>query len=185
MTLTTPRLILRPWTENDAPALYRHASNPALGQAAGWPPHTSVEESLNIIRTVFSAPETYAIILKSTGEPIGCCGLLFGQNSNLSNIPDSEAEIGYWLAQPYWGQAITPEAANALIDHAFTTLSLSKIWPSHYIENTRSQRLAQKCGFTYHHTSIDTSTTPPRATLFHCIQNPNHKRINAPSQKEN
>ena len=56
MILQTKRLILRPWCEDDAQALYQYASDPEIGPAAGWPPHTSVEDSREIIRTVLSAP---------------------------------------------------------------------------------------------------------------------------------
>jgi RimJ/RimL family protein N-acetyltransferase len=45
MILQTKRLILRPWSENDAEELYKYASDPELGPPAGWPPHTSVEHS--------------------------------------------------------------------------------------------------------------------------------------------
>lgn len=62
--LTTERLILRPWSEDDAPSLYKYACDPAVGPIAGWPPHTSVENSCEIIRTILSAPETYAVVLK-------------------------------------------------------------------------------------------------------------------------
>lgn len=60
--IVTDRLILRPWQESDAKSLYRYARDPAIGPVAGWPPHVSVEDSLNIIRTVFAAPETYAVV---------------------------------------------------------------------------------------------------------------------------
>lgn len=66
------RLNLRPWIESDAEALFKYASDPDVGPIAGWPPHTSVENSREIIRTVFAAPETYAVVLKDTAEPIGC-----------------------------------------------------------------------------------------------------------------
>ena len=69
--IETERLIMRPWREDDAETLFRYAQDPAVGPAAGWPPHKSVEESLEIIRTVFSQPEVYAMVLKSTGQPIG------------------------------------------------------------------------------------------------------------------
>ena len=74
--METERLILRPWQESDAEALYKYAKDPEIGPAADWPPHTSVEDSLVVIRTVFSAPETYAVVLKETGEPVGSIGLL-------------------------------------------------------------------------------------------------------------
>ena len=64
MRIETERLVLREWREEDAETLYRHASNPIVGRMAGWPPHTLVEESLEVIRTVFNNPTTWAIALK-------------------------------------------------------------------------------------------------------------------------
>ena len=77
--IVTERLILRPWQESDAESLYKYARDPEIGPIAGWPPHTSVEDSLNVIRTVFSAPETYAVVLKETGEPVGSAGIMDGE----------------------------------------------------------------------------------------------------------
>ena len=54
MTLETERLLLRPWCEADAEALYRLACDPEVGPSAGWMPHTSVEHSGEIIRTMLS-----------------------------------------------------------------------------------------------------------------------------------
>ena len=51
--METERLLLRPWQESDAEALYRWASDPEVGPAAGWAPHTSVENSREIIRNYF------------------------------------------------------------------------------------------------------------------------------------
>ena len=69
--METERLLLRPWREEDAPALFKYASDPEVGPRAGWPPHKSVEESLEIIRTLFSGDHMWAIEWKETGEPIG------------------------------------------------------------------------------------------------------------------
>ena len=74
MTDSTDRIILRHWTESDAEALYKYASDPEVGPRAGWPPHKSLEESLEIIRTVFDNDTTWAIVLKDTGEAIGAIG---------------------------------------------------------------------------------------------------------------
>lgn len=65
MVLQTQRLILRPWQESDAESLYQYASSPEVGPIAGWSVHTSVENSLQIIRDVLSAPETYALVNKN------------------------------------------------------------------------------------------------------------------------
>ena len=58
MELQTPRLLLRPWEESDAEALYELAKDPDVGPAAGWNVHKDVEESREIIRTILSAPGT-------------------------------------------------------------------------------------------------------------------------------
>ena len=51
MILETERLILRPWNEGDAESLYKYAKDPEVGPVAGWPVHTSVENSREIIKT--------------------------------------------------------------------------------------------------------------------------------------
>ena len=74
MILQTKRLILRPWREDDAEDLYTYASDPEVGPPAGWPPHTSVENSCEIIRAVLSKPDTFAVCLKENGKPVGSIG---------------------------------------------------------------------------------------------------------------
>ena len=105
----TDRLILRPWEETDAESLYEYAKDERVGLIAGWPPHTSVENSREIIKTVLSAPETYAVCLKDDHKAIGSIGLMVGAQSNIG-LPDSEGEIGYWIGVPFWGQGLIPEA---------------------------------------------------------------------------
>lgn len=147
MTLETNRLLLRPWQESDAAALYRYASDPAVGPIAGWPVHTSVENSLEIIRSVLSAPETYAVVLKETNEAVGSIGLKLQGSSGLVSSLD-EAELGYWIGVPYWGQGLIPEAAELLLCYGFETLGLTKIWCACYAGNEKSRRVQEKCGFT-------------------------------------
>ena len=154
MILETDRLILRPWRETDAESLYTYAKNPCIGPAAGWPPHTGVENSLQIIREVLSADETYAVTLKGEGLAIGGIGLLIGEKSNLS-IGGQEAEIGYWIGVPYWGQGLIPEAVRALMYYAFHTLGLSALWCGYFDGNEKSKRAQEKCGFQFHHTEKD------------------------------
>lgn len=58
MKIATSRLLLRSWHESDAPELFALACDPAIGPAAGWPPHESVEMSRQAIRTVLAGPES-------------------------------------------------------------------------------------------------------------------------------
>ena len=71
MVLNTKRLILRPWNKSDAESLYEYAKDDRVGPIAGWPVHTSVENSREIIKSVLSAPETYAVCLKDDNRAIG------------------------------------------------------------------------------------------------------------------
>lgn len=153
--IETERLILRRWEESDAEALYKYASDPDIGPIAGWPPHTSVENSLEIIRTVFSAPDIYAVVLKSTGEPIGSCGIMTGNSLHNSEMFNNEAEIGYWIGKPYWGQGLIPEATMALLNRCFHELGLDMVWIAYYDGNNKSRRVCEKCGLVYHHTNKD------------------------------
>lgn len=57
MTIETKRLVLRPWRETDAESLYEYAKDPAVGPAAGWSVHTSVENSREVIKNVLSDDE--------------------------------------------------------------------------------------------------------------------------------
>lgn len=149
MILQTERLILRPWEETDAEACYRYAQDPRVGPAAGWPVHTDVEDSRRVIREVLTAPETYAIVLKETGLPVGSIGL---HHNDLAE-KDDEAELGYWLGVPYWGRGIVPEAARALLRRAFEDLGLARVWCGYYEGNEKSKRVQEKLGFLYQWTT--------------------------------
>ncbi|MGV3022843.1 GNAT family N-acetyltransferase [Streptococcus suis] len=148
--IETPRLLLRPWTVDDAENLFALASHPEIGLRAGWPAHQSLEESRNVIETVFTQPETYALVDKITGKPVGAISLMIGGASKLTTS-DKEAELGYWLGRDYWGQGLVPEAIRKLLCHAFETLKLETVWCGYFEGNEQSRRAQEKCGFTYHH----------------------------------
>lgn len=159
ITLTTPRLILRPWVESDTEALFRFARDPLVGPPAGWPPHTSVENSREIIRGVLSARETYAMVLRydttdslsgeviSAGTPVGSVGIMFKGCGSYPHMANTEAEIGYWVALPLWGRGLVPEAVKALQARCFIDLELDGLWCGYYEGNEKSRRVQEKCGF--------------------------------------
>lgn len=156
MIFETERLILRPWKETDAEELYKYASNPDVGPIAGWPIHTSVENSREIIKNVLSADGTFAVVLKETGLPVGSVGIMYN-----ANIPtqEGECEIGYWIGKPYWGQGLIPEVTNELIRYCFEELNINLIWCGYYDGNEKSKRVQEKCGFAYHHTNYNVPCT--------------------------
>lgn len=111
--IETERLLLRPFRESDAEAFFECCQNPNIGNNAGWKPHGSLEESQEILRSVFiSQSGIWAIILKEDGRLIGSVGI----------IPDPKREnpqarmLGYWLDESHWGKGYMTEAVQSVLD---------------------------------------------------------------------
>lgn len=144
--IETERLLLRPFRESDAEAFFKCCQNPNIGNNAGWKPHGSLEESQEILRSVFiSQFGIWAIILKEDGRLIGSVGI----------IPDSKREnpqarmLGYWLDESHWGKGYMTEAVQSVLDYGFNTLQLSLITANCYPHNERSQQVLKRHGFIY------------------------------------
>jgi RimJ/RimL family protein N-acetyltransferase len=95
-----------------------------------------------------------ASMTKQHGQPIHWAirnvegGLLGGCGFQNFEIGKShQAEIGYWLAKPFWGKGIMPAVVRRVCRHAFDELGLMKITAHVFSENTRSARVLEKCGF--------------------------------------
>ena len=149
MTLETQRLFLRPFGEEDAADLYEYAKDPRVGPSAGWPVHKSLEESREIISTVFSLPNTFAVVDKPAGKVIGSAGFV---DRHQTLLPGPDDEIGYALNPAYWGRGLIPEAVGELLRYGFEDLGLAAIWCGHYDFNSKSRRVVEKCGFVYRFT---------------------------------
>ncbi|MGN0239911.1 MAG: GNAT family N-acetyltransferase [Paludibacteraceae bacterium] len=144
--MQTDRLLLRRWKESDAEVLYKYASDPDVGPRAGWPAHQSIEESREVIRNVFSSDTVWAVVLKETGEPIGCMGYFTHETSNIS-IGVNDCEIGYWIGKPYWNQGICTEALRLMLDYCLNEKHFELIWSDYFTGNPASGRVMEKCGF--------------------------------------
>ena len=150
MKLETERLILRQWKESDAESLYEYAKDPDIGIPAGWPPHKSVQESLDVIRNVFNGAQCYAICEKNSDKAIGAIELKLKGHTDMTDR-DDECELGYWLGKEFWGRGYMPEAAREILRHAFETLKMKTVWCGYYDGNEKSKRVQEKVGFVYHH----------------------------------
>ena len=157
--LSNHRIFLRPWRDSDAEALYKYASDPDVGERAGWPPHQSVEESREIINTVFHSDTIWAIVLKETGEAIGCMGYMPEWEMNLP-AREGEPLVGYWVGKPYWNKGICTEALQLMLDYIRRETDYASLIGSHYVDNPASGRVMEKCGF------VPTGETAVDATLY-------------------
>ena len=168
MELETARLRLRPFTEADAADLFQYAKDPKVGLPAGWPPHKSLAESREIIRTVFVAPNTFAVVDRSTGNVIGSAGFT---GKTRPEFPAPNDELGYALNPNFWGRGLMPEAVSELLRYAFEDLTLAAVWCSHYADNPQSQRVIEKSGFSFQleELVVDEPTGQAKPTKFYVL----------------
>ena len=152
--LITNRMILRNFRLSDAPSVYKYAKNPHVGPIAGWPVHTSIENSRYYIESYFISPHIFAITLRANPEEvIGLVGLeLVDEGNGKPFMKSSEAEISYWLGEPFWGQGLMPEAIQAVVNYGFEKCQLQSIWCGYKDGNNQSKRAQEKQGFKYKHT---------------------------------
>ena len=145
--IETPRLILRPWRENDLADFNEYASVDGVGQMAGWLPHKSMEESKMILDMFMADKNTLALELKENGKVIGSIGL------EDIDFPDARGmqgrEVGYALSKTYWGKGLMPEAVKAVIDYCFRELHYDFLACAHFVRNSQSRRVNEKCDFQF------------------------------------
>jgi ribosomal-protein-alanine N-acetyltransferase len=148
--LTTNRLILRPISLNDAESMFEYAKNPNVSKYTLWEPHQSVQNSRdNIKNDVFASyrgnvPEPLGITLKENPKKlIGTvgCGWVSKKNKCM--------ELAYALSEDYWGQGITAEAAQAVMEYCFKEYDVKRIQAHYKSENIQSGRVMEKIGMTY------------------------------------
>lgn len=144
--LRTGRLILRPYTVDDAEEMYQNwASDPEVTRFLTWPTHSDAGVTRMVLndwvpRYNDGGYFNWAIVLAASGAVIG----------NIAVVqlrPDIEAaDIGYCLSRQHWGSGIMPEALQAVIDYLFGTAGLRRITACHDIANPKSGRVMEKAG---------------------------------------
>lgn len=146
--LTTDRLVLRPWEEEDLEDFFAYASVDGVGQMAGWTPHKDMEESRDILSHFIKGKHVFA--LEHQGKVIGSLGIERYDESHYPELSSLRGrEIGYVLSKDYWGRGLMPEAVEAVIRYLFETEMLDFITVGHFIQNARSRRVIEKSGFRY------------------------------------
>jgi len=146
-TLKTKRLILRAWSLDDVNDLYRYASVDGVGQMAGWLPHQSLDESLQIIKDFFLDKSVYAIVNQENNQVIGSIGIHERLQPELMSF--NQKEVGYVLAKDYWQKGLMTESLSALINYIFTNTDIEVLTCGHFLDNLANQKVMIKQGFTY------------------------------------
>lgn len=144
--LETPRLILRELVPEDAPALARVLSDPeTMRYYPAAYDQAGVEQWIarNQARYRNDGVSLWAVVLKSTGEVIGDCGVIYQEVEG-----EHFYEIGYHLRRDHWGQGLATEGAIACRDWAFAHLPVDCLISLIRPENVPSQRVAERNGMT-------------------------------------
>ena len=159
VTLTTERLILRPWQQSDLEDFYAYASVEGVGELAGWVHHQSIEETKTLLEMFLQEKKTFALCLKSNNQVIGSIGLEAYDEEKVKEEfkPLKCREVGYVLSKEYWGCGIMHEALNAVIDYCFHEIQCDALFLNYYERNHQSKRIAEKCGFIFYKDNLVTT----------------------------
>ena len=159
--METERLLLRPFTMDDAPDVFAYAQNPNVGPMAGWPPHKSIEDTELVVEHFIKAADVWAVVEKSSGHVIGTVGLHVDTKRDVRDV----LMLGYAFGEPSWGKGYAVEASRAVLAYAFDELSCVLVSIYHFSMNARSRRVIEKLGFTPEGTLRMASTLPDSSVV--------------------
>jgi ribosomal-protein-alanine N-acetyltransferase len=139
MQLATERLLLRPFTLDDAPAVQRLASAYEIAENTLLIPHPYPEGAAAEWIAKPKPPDNHVFAITLSGEVIGAIGLEVQPEHD-------RGEIGYWIGLPYWNRGYATEAVRAVAGWGFESLRLHRIFAQHFTRNAASGRVMQKAG---------------------------------------
>lgn len=138
--------LLRPWRRQDAAALARAASDLRVAATLrdSFPfPYTRADARRFLRECLRGDPQRQiALAIEVEGHVAGSIGL-FAQG----DIYRKSAELGYWLASPYWGQGIMSQALPRVCARAFERMDICRIFAETMAGNIASRRVLERCGF--------------------------------------
>ena len=144
--LETERLLLRPFTPDDAEFILRLLNEPSFIRHIGDKDVRTTEQAVSYlldgpIRSyVLHGHGLMRVEVRETGQPIGMCGLL-------RRKPDQDPDLGYALLPEAWGRGYASEAASAILEYGSRILGFPRILALVAPGNARSIQLLQKLGF--------------------------------------
>jgi [ribosomal protein S5]-alanine N-acetyltransferase len=146
MYYNCPEFIIRPFRKGDETSLALNANHPQI---------------FSYVMDVFPSPYTYddavswielnekkviqenSAIVKD-GDVVGCIGVEPG-----ADIHRRSAAIGYWLSPGYWNQGIATKACGWMVNYAFESFDIVRLWAGVFSNNPASAKVLTKCGFTH------------------------------------
>ncbi|ASK31418.1 GNAT family N-acetyltransferase [Chryseobacterium sp. T16E-39] len=141
--IQTERLILSQLEENDIPDVVEYLQDQVFSELTTNIPYPYTEKDaefwLRISQEAFENQSGYTFAIRDKEHQIiGAIGI--------HDRGDDKAELGYWLAVPFWNKGYVTEAASAVVEFGFKELGYNKIFATHFFHNPSSGRIMQKIG---------------------------------------
>lgn len=135
---------LRPWHINDLDNLVKYANNPNIAKylTDGFPYPYLKENGKKFIKYATADNPVHIFAIDINGEAVGGIGI-----HPQTDIQKKNAELGYWLAEPFWGKGIMTKAIKQITDFAFSTFEINRVFARPFGNNPGSQNILKKNGF--------------------------------------
>ena len=144
-TFCTERLILRPFTIDDAEMMFFNwASNDDVTKYLPWDSHSSIGVTKEILSEWVNSyinPDFYQWCIEYKKEAIGSISVVS------INEKAKKCEIGYCIGQKYWNNGIMSEALMCIKEYLTNEVGFDVLWAWHHIDNPNSGLVLEKCGF--------------------------------------
>jgi len=138
------KCIIRDWQPEDAPSVAKYANNRNIWMNLRdvFPHPYRLQDAESFISQAIQANPITVFAIATQSEAIGSIGLILGED-----VHRLTAELGYWLAEPFWGRGIMTQAVKSLTSYAICDLKLQRIFAEPYTTNPASARVLKKAGF--------------------------------------
>lgn len=139
-------IILRPFVKSDAKNLAKNADNNNIAQflTDAFPSPYKLEDAIRFIENINKNNPPNVFGIDYNGEVIGGIGIHLKEDIYRKN-----AEMGYWLAEPFWGQGIMTKAVEAMVNYGFENFDIHRIYACPFSNNPKSKRVLEKAGMKY------------------------------------
>ena len=146
MELKLERCAIRDWRTTDAESLAKHANNRNVSSRLRdrFPYPYKLEDAKNFIETTMSKHPEMNFCIEINGAAVGGIGIRIGED-----VHRNVGEIGYWLAEDFWGQGIMTEVVSAFANYCFANFPLNRIFATTQSDNSGSARVLEKAGFVF------------------------------------
>lgn len=139
--------ILRPWRREDAAAVAEYADNEKIARNLRdvFPHPYTLADAQGFIDSCLAGDPGASLCraIEVDGRAAGSIGLFRG-----SDVYQKTAELGYWLAEDFWGRGIMTQAVRQLCREGFARWDIQRIYAEPFARNAGSRRVLEKAGFT-------------------------------------